>query len=89
MSRPGWQSNLKNPCYDTETKTDCPKRCGGCQFNCSEWAEYVEKRDKEYEKQRAQNEIDHAIDDLSFKRGEECLKYKMRMARIKRRCNNR
>lgn len=51
----------KNPCYDTETRTDCPKRHGGCQLDCSEWDEYVKKRNTEYDKKFTQNEFNYAI----------------------------
>lgn len=44
---------MKNPCYDREKKIDCPDRKGGCQVDCKKWAEYVEARDKEYEKRQA------------------------------------
>ena len=45
--RPGTRK-IKNPCYDPETKTDCPRRCGGCQLTCPEWKAYTEERDEEY-----------------------------------------
>lgn len=44
---------MKCPCYDTETKTDCPKRHCGCQVDCPDWAEYVEARDDMYKKREA------------------------------------
>lgn len=84
MSRPGWQSDLKNPCYDVEAKIDCSKRHGGCQFDCPEWDEYVEKRNKEYEKRKNLNEIGHVTGDSAAKRNVGYLKYKIRMARIKK-----
>ena len=63
MPRPKCQNNLKNPCYDTETRTDCPRRCEGCQFNCLEWVDYIKKRNTEYERKLIQNEVDYAICD--------------------------
>lgn len=39
---------MKNPCYNKETKTDCPDRHSGCGATCEKWAEYVVKRDAEY-----------------------------------------
>ena len=40
---------MENPCYNRQTKTDCPDRKCGCQVTCPKWAKYVEERDKEYE----------------------------------------
>lgn len=40
---------MKNPCYNKETKTDCPDRHPGCGATCEKWAEYVKLRDAEYE----------------------------------------
>lgn len=74
MPRPGWQGDLKNPCYDVETKTDCPKRHGGCQLVCSEWDNYVKKRNKKYENDFAQREIDYAIYDCISKRNKKIKK---------------
>lgn len=39
---------MKNPCYNEETKTDCPNRKAGCAAKCEKWAEYVKLRDAEY-----------------------------------------
>ena len=39
---------MKNPCYNTETHTDCPERYPGCGADCPKWAAYVVKRDAEY-----------------------------------------
>ena len=41
---------MENPCFDSSTKTDCPDRHGGCSATCERWAEYVEKRNKNYKK---------------------------------------
>lgn len=43
-------AKMDNPCYDKETKTDCPKRYPGCGADCPKWAKYVVKRDAEYER---------------------------------------
>lgn len=45
---------MDSPCYDKKTKTDCPRRCGGCAVNCPEWAAYVAERNELY-KQRARD----------------------------------
>lgn len=41
---------IKPPCFDSVTKTDCPRRCVGCAETCPDWAEYIKKRDDVYEK---------------------------------------
>ena len=46
---------MKNPCYNTETKTDCPERKFGCGATCPKWAEYVKLRDAEYECRHREN----------------------------------
>jgi hypothetical protein len=52
---------IESPCYDTKTKTDCPRRCEGCAINCPEWAEYVEKRDEARRKRYAESSANSAI----------------------------
>ena len=32
--------NTVNPCYDTQTHTDCPNRKLGCRKNCAAWIEF-------------------------------------------------
>lgn len=49
-------STLKTPCYDTKTKTDCPRRCAGCSVNCPEWAKYLKKRDELYRHRAIEND---------------------------------
>lgn len=39
---------MKSPCFNVQTKTDCPKRHVGCTKDCPEWAKYVEERNEEY-----------------------------------------
>lgn len=46
---------LKSPCYDASTKTDCPRRCGGCQVNCPDWDAYLKARDEEYKRRKIEN----------------------------------
>ena len=41
---------MKNPCYNEQTKTDCPDRSSGCGATCEKWAKYVKARDAEYER---------------------------------------
>ena len=35
---------MKNPCFDTSSRTDCPRRHAGCAATCPEWAKYEKKR---------------------------------------------
>lgn len=42
----------QSPCYDKVNKTDCPDRTVGCGISCKRWAEYVEKRDAEYNRRK-------------------------------------
>lgn len=62
---------MKNPCYNTETHTDCPKRAVGCSANCPEWASYVKKRDEMRKIQFAAHQLE--ADLISVKGG--CTKY--------------
>lgn len=41
---------MKNPCFDENTKTDCPRRGKGCSVGCPEWTKYVKERDISYQK---------------------------------------
>lgn len=52
---------MKNPCFNEETRTDCPKRCAGCAVNCPEWAKYVEERNEEYRRRKIQTDADCVI----------------------------
>lgn len=38
---------MENPCYNTQTKQDCPQRSQGCAVTCEAWAHYVVKRERE------------------------------------------
>lgn len=50
-----------NPCYDKETKTDCPRRHAGCAVDCPEWAKYSEERAAEYKKRAENHEIEYTL----------------------------
>lgn len=39
---------MKNPCYDPETQTDCPKRKVGCRKDCKAWSEWEAERREHY-----------------------------------------
>jgi hypothetical protein len=60
---------MKNPCYNTETRTDCKDRCAGCSATCKKWAEYVKKRDSQY----TENPVNMSIYELE--RSERIKKY--------------
>lgn len=51
------------PCYNYETKTDCPKRAVGCHSKCYEWAIYKKAKAVEDKKRRQQREADRAFFD--------------------------
>lgn len=86
MPEPRWTgtNELESPCYDRKTKTDCPRRCGGCQVDCPEWKAYCEERQKIYDKRAIESDV-HAImlehsGDAYFKH----VKKKQRMRRYYR-----
>ena len=54
-------SEIDSPCYDVETKTDCPDRKAGCAVTCKKWADYVVERNKIYEQRVADAEVRSAI----------------------------
>lgn len=43
---------MVSPCYNPETKIDCPNREAGCAATCPKWAEYLTERDKIYAERR-------------------------------------
>lgn len=42
---------IRNLPFQSPCTQDCPKRKGGCQVGCEEWAKYVALRDEHYAKQ--------------------------------------
>lgn len=85
---PGYEwrttSELKNPCYDTETKTDCPDRCGGCQLNCPKWKAYLVERDELYKKRQIAYEANAPIEENKSDIHTRSMKKQMRRERIHR-----
>lgn len=59
---------MKAPCYNPETKTDCPKRHAGCSVDCEKWAEYVKEREKEYKRRDIENQAKRAYSESRNKR---------------------
>lgn len=55
---------MKNPCYDSVTKTGCPARRPGCSVDCVEWAEYVEERDRIYKVRQQHHDLNRACGDI-------------------------
>lgn len=49
---------IKPPCGKA-----CPRRAVGCHSSCLEWADYVERRDKEYDNRADIMRINDAIHD--------------------------
>lgn len=50
-------SHIESPCYNRETKTDCPRRCAGCAVDCPDWAAHVSERDKVYKDRKIQRDV--------------------------------
>lgn len=48
----------KVPCYNAETKTDCPRREVGCHSHCEKWKEYEALRDEEYRQRKIKGEAE-------------------------------
>lgn len=63
-------SKVLPPCYDEATKTDCPRRHGGCAIDCPEWAEYVKKRDEANRKRYAESNANSVISDSHMRHSE-------------------
>lgn len=48
---------MKNPCYDSATKTDCPERCAGCGATCDKWKKYEESKKEIYKDRIIQSAV--------------------------------
>lgn len=85
MPKPNWHgtNELESPCYDTKTKTDCPRRCGGCQINCPEWKAYEVERAELYRKRTVQYNVNSIIVEKKY---EAHTKYVKKQQRLKRMC---
>ena len=75
---------MKNPCFNEETRTDCPKRRAGCAVDCPEWAAYEKERNAEYERRRIQFEVDSISYDGIRKAKERYIKREMNRQRSHR-----
>ena len=45
---------MENPCYNSQTKQDCPQRSQGCAVTCEAWKQYTVKRERERALRRKQ-----------------------------------
>ena len=80
--------NMKSPCYNESTKTDCPKRVAGCHVNCPEWAIYIDKRNEEYERRKIINTGEHMIADINYNRAEGIRRYLRRERQFRKNRGN-
>ena len=56
----------KPPCYDDQTKTDCPERHVGCRADCPEWQAWEKVHAEEIETiRRKRDEYDRVENFLS------------------------
>lgn len=76
---------MKNPCFDKETRTDCPRRHSGCAVDCLDWAAYEKARNEEYERRRVKFEVDSISYDGIRKAQERYIKREMNRQRSRRR----
>lgn len=54
-----------SPCFDTESRTDCPRRYVGCKASCEKWHEWLavhaeEKQRIEAKRREGREALDHA-----------------------------
>lgn len=66
---------MTNPCYNKETKTDCPDRKAGCGGSCTKWLEYEKNRNEGY---KAKLKVSASIP-FNETSAERKIKYDMRM----------
>jgi hypothetical protein len=87
MPKPGWHGTNNGPeppCYDRKTKTDCPRRCGGCQVDCPDWKDYCEERQKVYDKRLSDFHANSIISENSYDAHMKRVKKEQRMKRYYR-----
>lgn len=74
---------MKSPCFNTSSRTDCPRRHVGCAATCPEWAKYVESRSVDYEdRKRKCISQDFIRSNISRNVASACIKA-IKMRRIK------
>ena len=87
MPKPRWYgtpSGPEPPCYNRQTKTDCPDRCSGCQRACEKWQAYVVERDKAYEHRKAEYFANSIISETRNDARDKYLKKQRRLKRYYR-----
>lgn len=75
----------KVPCYNEETKTDCPRREAGCHSHCEKWKEYEALRNEEYRQRRIKYEAASVISESR----DRIMKKKYNKSLRWHRCNRR
>lgn len=65
---------MKNPCFNEETRTDCPRRHLGCAADCPEWAEYCAERDAKYDERAEAIRMKSILSATARQRGTQRLK---------------
>lgn len=58
-------TKTKPPCYNQETKTDCPRRYIGCSAECEAWHEYLIAKAEEAEERRKRNAVNDDLRQLA------------------------
>lgn len=67
---------MNNPCFNSKTKTDCPRRCVGCASACPDWAEYTQKRNDQYEQAYVEKKAIHVCSSVRHDRINKIGKYR-------------
>lgn len=72
-----------SPCFDRETRQDCPRRHAGCAATCPDWAEYEKQRNARYEEIEQLHKNTNAYHSVRKKRTELFRKHQGRFPRQK------
>ena len=70
---------LKPPCYNRETKTDCPNRKDGCRSDCEKWQEFEKDNAlaREYRKECAErNRLFYNKEVVRYLDGQNCNRHR-------------
>jgi hypothetical protein len=74
-----------SPCFDTTTRTDCPRRCVGCKIDCPDWEEWLAIHEEEKAKIREMKAIEEAADGFLIGQKERTRKDVLRRSERKNR----
>lgn len=58
-------TKTKPPCYNQETKTDCPRRYIGCHAECEQYHEWLAVHGKEAEERKQRNAVNDDLRQLA------------------------